>query len=73
MEYPIDIKALKITDVSIDQNVLSVNGQFEPQRPVDIRYRYTVSDLSILKPIVSTGSSMCTESDMEFACAPGSF
>jgi uncharacterized protein YjdB len=73
MEYPIDIKALKITDISIDQNVLSVNGQFEPQRPVDIRYRYTVSDLSILKPIVSTGSSMCTESDMEFACAPGSF
>jgi uncharacterized protein YjdB len=72
-EYPIDIKAIKITDVSIDQNTLHVNGRFEPERPIDIRYRYIISDLSVLKPIAGSDSAMCTESDVEFACTPGSF
>ena len=73
IEMPILIQSLKITDVSINQNILNVNGRFEPNRPADIRYRYTISDPSVLRSVSDSGSSMCTVEDVEFACAPGSF
>lgn len=73
IEYPIEMQGLKITDAFIDQNTLHVQGRFEPKRPIDIRYRYTVSDLTVLQPNSTPVSSMCTEAEVEFACTPGSF
>lgn len=73
MEIPIAIKALRITDASIQQNILNLNGRFEPNRPFDTRYRYTASDQTILKPIAGPSSSMCTAEQVEYACLPGSF
>jgi len=73
MEFPIEIKSLVITDVSINNSTLNVNGRFEPNRPLDIRFRYTVSDPTVLKTVSDSVSSMCTKDEVEYACTPGSF
>lgn len=73
IEIPIEINNVYIRQMSIDQNILSINGRFEPDRPIDIRYRYSVSDPSILQPISDSGSSTCIEGENSFACTPGSF
>jgi uncharacterized protein YjdB/fibronectin type 3 domain-containing protein len=73
VEIAIPIKSLTITDVSIVSNTLTVNGRFEPNRPADIRYRYIISDPTVLRPILDFGSSMCTLEETEYACLPGRF
>lgn len=73
IEMPVLIQSFKITDVSIEQNMLNVQGRFEPDRPFEIRYRYTISDPSVLRAVIDSGSSMCTVESVEFACTPGSF
>jgi len=72
-EIPVSIQSLTITDVSINENILNVNGRFQPNRPFEIRYRYIVSDTAVIRPVSDSGSMMCTEEAVEFACALASF
>jgi uncharacterized protein YjdB/fibronectin type 3 domain-containing protein len=73
IEVPIDTQSLAINDVTIEADILNINGRFTPDRPYDIRYRYTISDPTVLQPIIDAGSATCTLQEIEYACAPGSF
>ncbi len=72
IEMPILATSLRITQVSAENNILSVSGAFTPDRPFDIRYRYRVSDPTVLRVITAEGNADCSQ-PLEFGCASGSF